>query len=171
MKKSVKAILIIIAVLIYTTGVMVGSYYLFHIGEKPFNISIRVDQPIKYIRIKNPTTCAGYKECNDSTINIITTADENFIDIVAVDLCKSSVLRLEVIKCTPKIKKYSIGIQPMILAGYNKDFNKIDILAGGEIFFLRNYKLGSIGAGLIYQQGLIIKQYYAGASIIGKLDF
>jgi hypothetical protein len=70
----------------------------------------------------------------------------------------------------PVIKKWSIGLQLFLLPGYNTELKKFDALAGGELFFMRNFKYGSIGAGLLYQQGLMIKQYYAGAAVLAKFD-
>jgi hypothetical protein len=97
--------------------------------------------------------------------------DNTSIHVKSWNKCFSSGIDFPVnCKAAIRVKKWSIGIQGMLLAGYNKDFQKFDIMAGGQIFFLRNFRYGSIGAGLIYQQGLFVKQYYAGASILAKFD-
>lgn len=168
MKTWVKIIIIVIAILLYTGGVVGGSYYLFRCI--PADPSADPTGPTTTTITDNSPPA---KYCGDK-IDIEGNFSYNGIfDIIARNKCMIG-QRSYIIKYNcpePKIKKYSIGLQTSVLIGYNKDAQKFDVIAGAEIFFLRNYKYGSIGFGLIYQQGLIINQYYVGAGIIGKFDF
>lgn len=73
--------------------------------------------------------------------------------------------------CKRSYRPYSIQLQAFALVGYDRDLERFDAIAGGTVAFLWNFPNGAVGVGLTYAQSLFFKEYFAGASVIGQIDF
>jgi hypothetical protein len=72
--------------------------------------------------------------------------------------------------CPVRVRPYSLMIQLHALGGYNSELREARALVGGTVSWLWNYKAGSVGVGVTYLHGLMSKEYYAGATVTGKID-
>ena len=68
-------------------------------------------------------------------------------------------------------RPYSIQVQLTAMAGYNEEMKKFNALVGGTLIYFWNFKYGSVGVGVTYLHGMIIPEYYVGATFAGKIDF
>ncbi|MBP7735976.1 MAG: hypothetical protein KA369_08390 [Spirochaetes bacterium] len=72
--------------------------------------------------------------------------------------------------CPVAVRPYSLMLQAHALAGYNKELQKMNAFVGGTVSWLWNFKAGGLGVGVTYLHGLVIDEWYAGASVTGKID-
>lgn len=167
MTTKIKIIVIAASVIIAFGGGMLAGFFAFRC--EPGIVQTGKPGPL------SPTTwtddAPDAKYCGDK-IDIIGAMRQGSFFVTAWDSCKYNSREFPMAaECAVTYRPYSIQIQLFMLAGYNNEIQKMNVLAGGTIAFLRNYRYGSIGVGLTYAQGIIIPEYYAGVSVIGQIDF
>lgn len=117
--------------------------------------------------VKNPYACGP-------TINIVGAMREGKFFTTASNNCMTVNREFELNIACPKhyyYYPYSIQIQLTGLVGYNKELEKFNALVGGTVSWIWNFKHGSVGLGITYLHGLVIPEYYAGATVTGQIDF
>ena len=72
--------------------------------------------------------------------------------------------------CKQPVRPYSLFLQGFMLAGYQRDQKRFNVIAGGTAGILWNFSRGSVGAGLTYMQSVIYPEYYVGASVMALID-
>lgn len=107
------------------------------------------------------------------TIDITGAMSEGrFFTVKAANKCMTVTRAFELAGiCRPLVRPYSLMIQGHALAGYSQELQKFNALIGATLSWLWNYSRGSVGVGATYLRGIVIKEWYAGATVTGKLDF
>lgn len=167
MKVKYWLIIIAVAVLVFFGLGMLAGYFAFRCDPAIGPIVIAKPEkpsPPKYYK---PEDVA--KQCGD-TIELLGNVYNGRFSVLAWDECKG-VERSWSLGLSGPIHRHSVFLAGHILAGYNNDVQKFGALAGGTLGYMRNFSRLSVGAGVTYLHGVVNAEYYAGASLIGKIDF
>lgn len=166
-----KKTFIIIGVIIGALALLAGGYAIRYYIEpcQPGTIEAGEPGPLSPTDWKDNSPAAQYA---GDHIDIMGAMRHGNFFVTCADRVKSNSREFPLTAvCKQQIKPYSVQIQLFMLAGYDRDQKRFDSLAGGTAAFLWNYSRGSIGIGLTYAQSVIYNEYYAGASVIGQIDF
>lgn len=166
-KLKVACITASICILLGISGGIGIGWWLFHC--KPGTVEAGDPGPLSPTDWKDNSSAALYA---GDHIDIMGAMRQGNFFVTCSDKVKTNTREFPIKAiCQSTYRPYSIQLQAFMLAGYEKDQQRFNSIAGGTIAFLWNYKYGSVGFGITYAQSIIFQEYYAGATIIGQIDF
>ena len=155
---------------VIATGVSVPlTWYIVRCDDTGGSVEQGTPGPLSQTTITDNTPAGLY--CGDK-IDITGTMQDDTLFVGCRDNCKGNSRTFPMrAKCPARYRPYSIMLQPLVMAGYNRDRREFGAMAGLNAAFLWNFPRGSVGVGALYARSLTASEWYAGASVVGIFDF